>query len=82
MTTGWESHNHRCSSGINIMEVNNQLLIGFEFHSIKWNPFVAQLLGQEPTAIQVMGPKGESTAVVLLHVHSARTTPYDLSLYP
>lgn len=43
---------------------------------------MAQLLGQEPTAIQVIGPKGESTAVVLLHVHSARTTPYDLSLYP
>lgn len=46
------------------MEGNNQLLIGFESHSIKWNPFVAQLLGQEPKAIQVIGPNGESTIVV------------------
>lgn len=64
------------------MEVNNQLLIGFKSHSIKWNPFVAQLLGQEPKALQVTVPKGKSTAVVLLHGQSARKAPYDLSLYP
>lgn len=54
------------------MEVNNQLLIGFESHYIKWNPFVAQLLDQEPKALQVTVPKGESTTVVLLHGHSTR----------
>lgn len=63
-----------CDSGLNFMGITNNFLIGFRTHPIKEKSCLKSLLGQEPMAKEVIGPRGELTTVVLLSICSIKLT--------
>lgn len=53
-------------------------LIRLKFQSMRWNPYLASLSGQESMSRQVMGPRGEPPTTTLLNEYSIKQTPNDI----
>lgn len=49
---------------------------------LRRKPFLSPLRIQDPTARQIIGPKRESSPIVLINRHNIKATPNDLVSYP
>lgn len=76
--TGQARHTHWCNSGTNITGIIKYFLTAFEFHSIRWNPYPGTTIRPRIYGLQVVGPLGKSTTIILSIGKSTKATPNDL----
>ena len=58
------------------------VLIEFQSHSMRWNPYLTLLKWPELETGQVMGPQEKLTTIILLKEHSNKMTPNDILIQP
>lgn len=75
---GLKWYSHWWNSGMNIMGVANQFLIGFKSYFTRWNQKLALLLGWKPMTTQMIGPRTESATAMLPNSHDIKWTPTSL----
>lgn len=66
---------------MNGMGVTTHFFISFKSHSLRGNPYLAPLSGQESMVRQIIGPRKVPATIMLLKGH-IEATPNELLVYP